>query len=53
MLVVAEYPGTGPLQAVEDLWGRVPVGVVRADLDDGYLREEAAEERGVEEVLEP
>ena len=31
----------------------MPVGVIRPDLDDGYLRGKPAEEVGVEEVLEP
>jgi hypothetical protein len=31
----------------------MPVGVVRADLDDGYLRGKRLRKSGVEEVFEP
>ncbi len=42
--VVAEYPGAGPLETAENLGRGMPVGIVRADLDDCYLRWEAAQE---------
>ncbi len=44
MLVVAEGLGARFLEAFERLGGGVAVGVVRADLDHGYLRFESAEE---------
>jgi hypothetical protein len=43
VLVVAEYLGTGPLEAIENLRGGMPVGIVSANLDDGYLRGEVAQ----------
>jgi hypothetical protein len=41
------------VEAVEDLGRRMPVGVVRADLDDGFFGGKRLRKRGVEEVLEP
>ena len=46
VLVVAEYPGAGPVETLQSLGGGVPVWVVRPDLDDGYLRGKAAEKEG-------
>lgn len=45
MLVVAEDPGTRLLEAFERLGGGVAVGIIRADLDDGYLGLKAAQEQ--------
>jgi hypothetical protein len=44
VLVVAEYLCAGSLEASQGFGGGMAVGVVRAALDDGYLRGEAAEE---------
>jgi hypothetical protein len=44
VLVVAEDLRACPLQSVERLWRGMPVGVVRAALDDGYPGRKAAEE---------
>ena len=49
VLAVAEYLGSSCLEAVEDPKGGMPVGVVRPDLDDGYIRGK----RRVGEILEP
>ena len=47
LLVVAEYPGAGLLEALERLGSGVTVPVVFSDLDNGYLgRKVAEEERG-------
>jgi hypothetical protein len=53
VLVVAEYLGSGALQAIEGLGGGMRVGIVRTDLDDGDLWGKWLRKRGVEEVLEP
>ena len=44
VLVVSEYLRPCPMQTVEGFWGRVPVPVVRTDLDHGHLRWEAVQE---------
>jgi hypothetical protein len=41
------------VEAVEDLGRRMPVGVVRAALYDGYLWGKRLRKRGVDDVLEP
>ena len=47
LLIVAEYPGAGLLEALERLGSGVAVPVVFSDLDNGYLgRKVAEEERG-------
>jgi hypothetical protein len=46
VLVVAEHPGAHGLQPAERLRGGVAVGVVLADLNDGYLGGEPVEEEG-------
>ena len=46
VLVVSEHPGAGLLEAFERLGGGMAVGVARANLDNGYLEPEAAEEEG-------
>ena len=44
VLVVAEDSGAHPLELIEGLGGGMPVGVIRAALDDGHLWRKAAEE---------
>jgi hypothetical protein len=53
MPAVTEHLGAGPLEAAEVLERGVPVGVVRAALDDGYPRGKRLRKSGGEEVLEP
>jgi hypothetical protein len=45
VLIVAEGPGASFLEAFERLGDRVTVGVVRTDLNNGYLGLEAAQEQ--------